>query len=144
EWARLRPARPDRPAGGASGGGSAAIDAVQRRRRPSVPRLNDTQLVILSAAANRRDGAALPLPKSLKTKGGALAAILDSLRKKGLLEERLAARDQVAWRESEDGRRLALFATDAGLQALGVARDGAAKIRSVRSKAQSKPRRHPA
>ena len=109
-----------------------------------MPKLTDTQRVILSAAANRRDGAALPLPKSLKTKGGAIAATLDSLRKKGLLEERPAAPDAPAWREPEDGRRLALFVTDAGLRAVGVEPDRAAKIASVRSKVQSKPRRRQA
>ena len=104
-------------------------------------KLTDTQRVILSAAANRRDGAALPLPKSVKAKGRALAATLEGLRQKGLLEERSAARDDVAWRESEDGRRLTLFVTDAGMRELGVEPDRAAKIRSVRSKVQSKPRR---
>ena len=37
-----------------------------------MPKLNDTQLVILSAAARRQDGAVLPLPKSLRIKGGAV------------------------------------------------------------------------
>ncbi len=31
-----------------------------------MPKLSDTQLVILSAAARRQDGAVLPLPRSLK------------------------------------------------------------------------------
>jgi hypothetical protein len=35
-------------------------------------RLSDAQLVILSAAAQRDDGAALPLPEGLKIKGGAV------------------------------------------------------------------------
>ena len=56
-----------------------------------MPKLTDTQRVILSAAARRRDGAAVPLPKSLKIRGGALAASLEGLRKKGLLAERSAA-----------------------------------------------------
>ncbi len=34
-------------------------------------KLSDTQLVILSAAAQRQDRAVLPLSKSLKIKGGA-------------------------------------------------------------------------
>jgi hypothetical protein len=34
-----------------------------------MPKLTDTQLVILSAAAQRRDRAVLPLPKSPKIKG---------------------------------------------------------------------------
>jgi hypothetical protein len=43
-------------------------------------RLTDTQLVILSAAAQRDDGAVLPLPETLKIKGGALAKVLGSLK----------------------------------------------------------------
>ena len=93
-----------------------------------MPKLTDTQRVILSAAAKRRDGAALPLPRSLKLKGEALAATLEGLRKKGLLDERSAAADAVAWRESEDGRRLTLVVTDAGRRAVGVEPDRAAPL----------------
>ena len=109
-----------------------------------MPKLTDTQRVILSAAANRSDGTVLPPPKSLKIRGRALAAALEGLRKTGLLEERPAARKDVAWRESDDGRRLALFVTEAGLRAVGVEPDRSAKIPSARSKAQSKPRRRQA
>ena len=83
-------------------------------------KLSDTQLVILSAAAQREGGAALPLPKSLKISGGAVTKILDSLRKKGLLEEKAAPRDATAWREGKDGRRLTLVITKTGLRTLGA------------------------
>ncbi len=56
-----------------------------------MPKLTDSQLVILSAAAKRADGAVLPPPKSLKLKGGALTSVLKSLLKKGLVAERSAA-----------------------------------------------------
>ena len=46
-------------------------------------RLSDTQLVILSAAAQRDDGAVLPLPETLKLKGGALDKVLGSLTDRG-------------------------------------------------------------
>ncbi len=36
-----------------------------------MPKLSDSQLVILSAAARRQDGAVLPLPKSLKVNNAA-------------------------------------------------------------------------
>ena len=39
-------------------------------------RLSDTQLVILSAASQRDDGAVLPLPDSIKLKGGALNKVM--------------------------------------------------------------------
>ena len=48
-------------------------------------RLSDTQLVILGAAAQRADLAVLPLPETLKLKGGALTKVMDSLRNKGLI-----------------------------------------------------------
>lgn len=85
-----------------------------------MPTLSDTQLVILSAAAQRANGTALPLPRSLKIKGGAVTKTLDSLRKKGLLEERHGPRDATVWRKTEDGQRLILVITEAGLQVLGA------------------------
>ena len=39
-------------------------------------KLSDTQLVILGAAAQRADLSVLPLPDSLKLKGGALAKVM--------------------------------------------------------------------
>ncbi len=51
------------------------------------------QLVILSAAAQRDGGAVLPLPKSLKVKGGMVTKTLEGLCKRSLLEERPAAPD---------------------------------------------------
>jgi hypothetical protein len=50
-----------------------------------VTRLSDTQLVILSAAAQRDDLSVLPLPDSLTLKGGALNKVMDSLRNRGLI-----------------------------------------------------------
>jgi hypothetical protein len=88
-----------------------------------MPKLTDTQLVILSTATRRDDGAALPLPKSLKLHGGATNHVLKSLLNKGLLDEQPAAHDAAAWRENKDGERLTLVITDAGRQAIGVAAD---------------------
>ena len=88
-----------------------------------MPKLSDSQLVILSAAARRQDGTVLPLPRSLKVNKAAATTVLKSLLKKGLLEEKPAARNSAAWREGEDGRRTALVITDTGLQAIGVDAD---------------------
>lgn len=85
-----------------------------------MPKLSDTQLVILSAAAARDDGAVLPLPDSLNIKGGAVTSVLNSLLKKDLIVEHAAARGAEIWRETEDGGRVALAITNAGLQAIGV------------------------
>ena len=89
-----------------------------------MPKLTDTQLVILSAAAQREGGAVLPLPKSLKAKGAALTKTLQGLCRKGLLEEKPAMPDAESWRETQDGRRMALIITAAGLQAIDGAPAG--------------------
>ena len=81
--------------------------------------LTDTHLVILSTAAAREDGTVLPLAASLKLKGGAVTATLNSLLKKGLLAEVPATPDQAAWRQ-EDDRPLTLLISDAGRAAIGV------------------------
>jgi hypothetical protein len=88
-----------------------------------MPKLTDTQFVILSTAGQRNDGAALPLPKSLKLQGGAVNYVLKSLLNKHLLAEQPAAHDAAAWRESKDGQRLMLVITDAGRAAIGVPAD---------------------
>ncbi len=107
-----------------------------------MPKLTDTQLVILSAAAQRQDSAVLPLPKSLKIKGGAVTKTIDGLRKKGLLNEKPAARNATAWREGEDGRRMLLVITDAGLQALdGEPAEESSKQPTPTKTRAKKPRR---
>ncbi len=103
--------------------------------------LTDSQLVILSAAAKRADGAVLPLPKSLKLKGGATTSVLKSLIKKGLVAEQPATADAVTWRENEDGRRVMLVVTDAGLQAIGIEPDHGTRKRAAASEARPKKRR---
>ncbi len=73
-----------------------------------MPKLTDTQLVILSAAAERDGGAVLPLPKSLRTNKATIAKSIKSLIDRGLVHEEPAARDEAAWREAEDPARLPL------------------------------------
>ena len=83
-------------------------------------KLSDAQRVILSAASQRTDRLALPLPKSLK--GGAAQKVVNALVEKGLLKEVKANRKLNApvWRETEDGRAVTLVITDAGLSAIGI------------------------
>jgi Protein of unknown function (DUF3489) len=76
-----------------------------------MPRLTDTQLVILSAAAQRDDVAVLPLPETLGIKGGAIAKVLGSLKSRGLIDHQGAPR-------GDDPPPLRI--TRAGLQAIGV------------------------
>jgi DNA-binding MarR family transcriptional regulator len=74
-------------------------------------KLSDTQAVILSAASQRDDGAVLPLPDTLKIKGGAVDKVLGSLKAKGLIDHQGTPR-------GDD--RPPLRITPAGLEAIGV------------------------
>ena len=74
-------------------------------------KLSDTQAVILSAAAQRDDGAVLPLPETLKIKGGAVGKVLGSLKARGLIEHQGIPR-------GDDPPPLRI--TRAGLEAIGV------------------------
>jgi hypothetical protein len=88
-------------------------------------KLTDTQRIILSAASQRTDRLALPLPKSLK--GGAVIKVIGPLLEKGLIEEVDANRKlgDPVWRETGNGHSFTLIITDAGLEAIGVEPDGA-------------------
>ena len=88
-------------------------------------KLSDTQLVILSAAAQREDHNILPLPGSLR--GGAAAKVVGALLSRGLIAETATDNRTKAdaslnriWRNDEDGRAILLHITDAGLAAIGV------------------------
>ncbi|MGH6897696.1 MAG: DUF3489 domain-containing protein [Geminicoccaceae bacterium] len=74
-------------------------------------KLSDTQAVILSVASQRDDGAVLPLPDTLKIKGGAVDKVLGSLKAKGLIDHLGAPR-------GDDPPPLRI--TRAGLEAIGV------------------------
>ena len=66
-------------------------------------KLSDTQLVILTAAAQRSNLLALPLPQNLK--GGAAQKVVASLLKQGLLEEidTDTRTGEPVWRRTGDG-----------------------------------------
>ena len=57
--------------------------------------LSDTQLIILSSAAQHPDRIALPLPERLK--GGATKIVVGSLLAKGFVEEVDAKRGEPFW-----------------------------------------------
>jgi hypothetical protein len=87
--------------------------------------LSDTQAIILSAAAQRPERIALPLPDSLR--GGAAAKVVGTMIAKGLLQEVEvnSRRGEPVWRETGDGHGTTLVATDAGLAAIGIEPDDA-------------------
>ena len=83
-------------------------------------KLSDTQMIILSRAAQNEDRIALPLPSHLR--GGAAAKVVNAMITKGFLEEVDAnmRNGEPVWRETGDGHGVTLIATDAGLSAIGV------------------------
>lgn len=82
--------------------------------------LSDTQALILSAAAQRPEHIAMPLPEGLR--GGAAAKVVGAMIANGLLEEVDAdlRKGEPMWRETGDGHGTTLVATDAGLAAIGI------------------------
>jgi hypothetical protein len=89
-------------------------------RETTMTQLSDTQALILSAAAQRPEHIALPLPESLR--GGAAAKVVGAMIAKGLLQEVDAdlRKGEPMWRETGDGHGTTLIATDAGLAAIGI------------------------
>jgi hypothetical protein len=83
-------------------------------------RLSDAALVLLSHAANRADGMLLPRPASVRARGGALEKVLAKLLRLDFVEEVPVAAAGHACRTDEDGARLGLRITRAGLEAIGV------------------------
>ena len=83
-------------------------------------KLSDTQALILSAAAQRPEHIALPLPESLRS--GSAAKVVGAMLAKGFLEEVDAdiRNGEPVWRETGDGHGVTLVATDAGLAAIGI------------------------
>lgn len=81
-------------------------------------KLSVTQLVILTAAAQRSGHLALPLPNKLR--GGAATKTVGAMIAKGLLAEVYADKGDPLWHENGDGRGMTLVATDAGLAAIGI------------------------
>lgn len=99
-----------------------------------MPKLTDTQLVILSTAAARDDGMVLPPPDTLSIKGGPVISVLKSLLKKELIAERPARSGAEVWCEN-DGGRTTLCITAAGLQAIGVTPEDQAEASGTVSEA---------
>ncbi|KJS41405.1 MAG: hypothetical protein VR71_18720 [Roseovarius sp. BRH_c41] len=85
-----------------------------------MPKLTDTQTIILSAGAQRPDNLAMPLPKGLH--GAAARKVVSMMIGRGWLEEIDAniRKGAPLWRETGDGHGTTLVVTDAGLLAIGI------------------------
>jgi uncharacterized protein DUF3489 len=91
---------------------TAAIAVANRMEDPM--KLTDTQLLLLSAASRRADGALEPPPKLT---GGAAGKVVAKLLTEGLVEEIRAPGSLPVWRRDDDGPRT-LRITKKGLQAI--------------------------
>jgi len=85
-----------------------------------MPKLTDTQAIILSRAASRPDNLAMPLPEGLA--GAATKMAVAKMIERGWLQEVDAnlRRGEPLWRETGDGHGTTLIATEAGLAAIGI------------------------
>jgi len=88
-------------------------------------KLTDTQLVLLSAAAQRQDGAVELGPK---LKGSASQKVIGKLLSEHLVEELPAQGSLPMWRRDEDKGALALRITERGLDAIGADQLGTAEV----------------
>ena len=80
------------------------MEAVMSKTQPAIVKLNDAQLVILGAAAQRSDGSLLPFPQSLTAKGAALSKVVEFLCKRRFAEERRTINGGPEWRRDKEAR----------------------------------------
>ena len=85
----------------------------------NTPKLNDTQLIILSSASQREDRRA-PVPENVSA--GPLNKAVAKLTSLGFLKEVRVKPGEPLWR-SDEGKRLGLKITKAGADAIGVEPD---------------------
>jgi hypothetical protein len=92
--------------------------------KSTTPKLNDTQLIILSSATQSEAGLAV-LPESLKA--SAAKAAVTKLLGLGFLKEVRVKRDQPAWRNDDEDKSVGLKIMKAGSAAIGVSDEVAAE-----------------
>lgn len=85
--------------------------------------LTVAQLLILTTAAKRPDHMVLPLPPTIRARGGAQRNLLGALLKMELVEEVPVDDATIAWRTDEAGQHRGLSLTAVGLSAAGAPAD---------------------
>ena len=97
-----------------------------------MPKLTDTQTIILSRAATRPGNLVMPLPEGLH--GAAAKMAVNRMITNGWVEEVDAdlRRGEPLWRETGDGHSTTLIATEAGLEAIGIEHVAASAVASAR------------
>lgn len=103
-----------------------------------MPKLNDTQLIILSTASTRDNRAVLPLPKSLKLSKEETAKLLQGLLRQRLITEWPAVVHEPVWRE-KNGKAFTLVISDRGLETIGVSQEEMETVEEPEKKKQEKP-----
>jgi hypothetical protein len=96
---------------------------LSQAKEKTMIQLTDTQLIILSKAAARDDGAAT-VPANLNKASAAMVG--SSLVARNLMQEFVAERGMPVWRENDQGERISLVITSAGREAIGVVDEGGA------------------
>ena len=102
-------------------------------------KLTDTQLIALSGATQRQDGA-VSLPDRIK--GTAAQKLATSLMDQGFVREIRGKPGMPAWRRDEDGRTYALGITKLGRAVLRIADDGRTSRDAVKGVGLPSPRSH--
>ncbi|ATX65537.1 DUF3489 domain-containing protein [Roseinatronobacter bogoriensis] len=99
-----------------------------------MPKLTDTQTIILSRAATRPGNLAMPLPEGLH--GAAAKMAVNRMITNGWVEEVDAdlRKGEPLWRETGDGHGTTLIATEAGLAAIGIEPVAASAVASARKR----------
>ena len=82
-----------------------------------MPKLSDTQLIVLSKAAGRDDGIAI-VPEGLNK--AAVAKVAASLVSRKLMREVRSKPGMPVWRDDEEGRGTSLVITRGGREAIGI------------------------
>jgi hypothetical protein len=82
--------------------------------------LTVAQLLVLATAALRSNHMVMPLPSTVRVRGGAQRNLLAALLRLELVEEIQVDDATLAWRTDDAGRHLGLRLTAAGLAAAGV------------------------
>jgi hypothetical protein len=90
---------------------------VLQAKEENMAKLTDSQLIVLSKAAAREDGAAVVPPKLNKA---AAAKIGSSLIGRKLMREIRSKPGMPVWRADENGRSMSLVVTRAGRNAIGI------------------------
>ena len=100
-----------------------------------MPKLNDTQTILLSHAAQQTDLSLYPLAATHASAGTRVTKAIAGLLASGLVEERQTSTpDQIARNDGDLG--YGLFATPAGLQAIGIEPEEAGQAREEKGGAE--------